>query len=398
MNDIALVDLSACRHWRRSAGFGAARVGIIPAWNAVTLLNPAAAAIWDLLIETRDAGATAAAYARQMPARAHAAEADVGACLDVWQKQGLFHPPAPSDEEWQLKALEDRPLPPGKPVSFRRTVSVAGVPTTLEIEDPTLGEVVADLLVDFTDTDCAPRRVLRSSGPRDVWVLSLDGRPARVATSLPLARGQIVAELVRIAGGDTGWRATVHGAVLSGPSGPVLLAGETGAGKSTLSAGLVALGWRILAEDIAALGDDWAVCPLPFALSIKDGAVDTLAPAFPDLTTARIHQLGPRRVRYQGLPAQARAERPEQPRMVLDVGYTAQMGDRPAEFHRLTALETLGLFMNEESYVGFERDDTGGFLDFVARIPAYRIRYGNIAAAERGIRERLDGHRREAPW
>lgn len=398
MIDTAPADLSACRHWRRSAALGGARVGIIPAWNAVTLLNPAAATIWDLLIETRDAGAAAAAYARHVPARAQAAQADVQACLDVWQKQGLFHPPAPSDEERLLKTLEGLPPPRGEPVSFRRTFFVAGVPTTLEIEDPTLGQVVADLLVDFTDTDSPPQTVLRSSGPQGGWVLSIDGRPARVATNLPLARGQIVAELVRIAGGDAGWRATVHGAVLSGPSGPVLLAGESGAGKSTLSAGLVALGWQILAEDLAAFGDEWTVCPLPFALSIKDGAVATLAPAFPDLTTARAHQLGPRRVRYQGLPARARTERPQRPRMVLDVGYTADMGTGPAEFHRLTELETLGLFMNDESYVGFERDDTSDFLDFVAEIPAYKIRYGTIAAAERGIRERLDRHRREDRW
>ncbi|MEZ5766838.1 MAG: hypothetical protein R3D80_03665 [Paracoccaceae bacterium] len=386
-------DLSACRLWRPSAALGAAWIGIIPAWNAVTLLNPSAAAIWDLLIETGDLAATIRAYAHRRPDRAAMAGADVAACLAAWAAQGMFDPPAPSDEARQLAALPSVPAPrPARP-ALRRTLLVAGRPMVLEIDDPTLAAVVADLTVDFPATDRAAEHVLTSTGPEGGWLLHLDGQPIRWAPHLPMARGQIVAELVRLAGGDRGWRATVHGAVLAGPSGAVFLAGESGAGKSTLSAGLVARGWTILAEDIAAFGEDWRVHPLPFALSIKDGAVAALAQDFPALPGARIHQLGPRRVRYQGLPAAARATRAETPRLILDVQYTAAMGDAPAALEPLTEIEALGLFMNEESYIGFDRDDTGDFLDFIARTPACRLRYGDIAAAERGIRARLHAHR-----
>lgn len=387
------VDLSACGLWRPSAPLGAVRVGIIPAWNAVTLLNPTAATIWDLLIDTRDAAATARGYARRHPDRIDWAQADVSACLVAWDRQGFLRPPEPPQEALLLeKVRHDRPRPAGSP-RFRRTFAVGGIATRLEVEDPALGAVVADLLVDFPDTDQPPQHVLRASCANGIRVLDIDADPVRVAETLPLARGQIVAELVRLAGGETGWRATVHGAVLAGPSGPVFLAGDSGAGKSTLSAGLVALGWRILAEDLAAFGPGWAVCPLPFALSIKDGAVETLSRDYPGLDTARVHRLGPRNVRYQGVPPQARAQHPARPRMFLDVKFSAEMADSDAEMQRLSDIETLGLFMNEESYIGFERDDTGDFLDFIAQTPAYRIRYGTVAAAERGIRSQLDRHR-----
>lgn len=395
MTALDVFDLSACDLWRPSAALGGARVGIIPAWNAVTLLNPAAATIWDLLIDTRDARTTAGVYARRIPERADRAQADVAACLDAWNRQGFLRPPEPSQEAKLLETIRgDRPRRAG-PAWFKRRLSIAGIPVRLEVEDPTLGAVVTDLLVDFTDTEQEPRHVLRATCTEGVWVLDIDGRPARVAPNLPQARGQIVAELVRIAGGDTGWRSTVHGAALTGPSGPVLLAGASGAGKSTLSAGLIARGWRILAEDLAAFGTGWAVCPLPFALSIKDGAVETLSRDFPDLRAARVHQLGPRTVRYQGLPAPARAQHRERPRMILDVHFSPEMNDTPAEMHPLSDIETLALFMNDESYIGFERDDTADFLDFIAHTPAYRIRYGTIAAADRSLRERLDRHRRE---
>lgn len=389
-------DLSACRHWRPSAPLGTAWVGLIPDWNAVSLLNPAAAAIWDLLIERRDRAATVAAYAKRHPARADFARADVDACLDAWQAQGFFQPPPVSEETTALEALTRATYAPPRPrhpaPAYRRTVLCGPVPVRVEVDDPTLAAVIAALLADFPETALPPRHVLRTTGPEDGWVMLEDGRPARLARNLAMARGQIVAELVRIAGADSGWRATIHGAVLSCDAGAVFLAGESGAGKSTLSAGLVARGWRLLAEDLAAFGDAWRVQPLPFALSIKDGAVDALAADFPGLATAPVHRLGPRNVRYQSLPVYARATDPETPGLFLEVRYSPELGTAPPVLDRLTEVEALGLFTNDESYIGFDRDDTGDFLDFIARTPAYRLRHGDTGAAERAIRECLGAH------
>lgn len=395
MTDRNRFDLSACRLWRKSTALGSARVGIIPAWNAVTLLNPAAADIWDLVIDTRDARSVVARYARLWPERADMAQVDVESCLDAWETQGLFRAPEPSPEQRQIQQLTSVPAIRPDEVYFHRTISVAGVPVTLEIVDPALGRAIEDLLVDFPAASPVSAQRLQSTGPDGGWHLTLDGSPLRLAENLVEARGQIVAELVRLAGGDKTWLATAHGAVLTGPSGPVFLAGSTGAGKSTLSAGLIALGWEILAEDIAAFDAALNVCPMPFALSIKEGAVGVLAGSFPDLPSARVHPLGPRRVRYQRLSAQSRAKRPERPRLILDVRYVPDMDAETATVQPLSPIETLNLFMNEESYVDFERDDAQEFLTFVEGTPAYWIRYGSIAAAERAIRERLDRHRKE---
>lgn len=382
-------DLSACRAWRASVAFGGAHVGIIPAWNALTLLNPAAALIWDLLAETRDRAATAKGYALGRPDRAAAAQADVAACIDAWDARGLFRKPEPSKEDALLATLSPRMPPAGRPAAFDRVLDVAGVPARVEIDDPDLAAIAGDMLVDVPDTARTPQRHLRVAGDGGLWVLGIDARPSRAATDRVMARGQLVAELVRLAAGDHGWRATIHGAVLSGPAGAVFLAGASGAGKTTLAAGLIASGWRMLAEDIAAFGPGWTVCPMPFALSIKEGAVPLLLPAYPGLANARIHPLGARRVRYQGLGPRGRATTPERPRIILDVGYSADHGDGPAAVERLTAIETLELFLNEESYIDFERDDPEGFLDFVGATPGWRIRYGTRAAAESAILEAL---------
>lgn len=404
MTGATAYELAACHTWQKSTALGDVRVGIIPAWNAVALLNPAAALIWDLLIDTGDRDATVARYARALPERAASAATDVAACLEAWDRQGLFRAPDPSPEQHMLSALEGRRMRDVGSPGYCRTLRVADVPVTLEIEDPTLAGIVAGLLADFpgADRDCAPRedtvaaQRLTATGPQGGWVLSLDGAPRRVAENLVAARGQIVAELVRLAAGPGGWLATIHGAALTGPSGPVFLAGSSGAGKSTLAAGLVALGWQILAEDVAGFDAAMAVHPLPFALSIKEGSVATLAADFPTLASAPVHALGPRRVRYQSLPAESRATRAERPRLILEVAYTADLGAGAVDLVRLSPVETLALFMNEESFVDFERDDATAFFDFVEHTPAYRIRYGSIAAAERAIRDRLDALRRDA--
>lgn len=385
-------DLSACNLWRPSIAFGGAHIGIIPAWNAVALLNPAAALIWDLLCKTCDADATATAYATECPERARQASADVTACISAWDAQGLFRAPAPSEETLLLQDIGAEPGRAGADVALRRVISVGDIPTLLEVEDPELANVVDGLLIDFSDTDAVPHRHLRASRPNGGWLLSIDGVPTRAAPNLVLARGQIVAELVRVAAGETGWRAIVHGAVLSGASGAIFLAGASGAGKSTLSAGLVARGWRILAEDLAAFGPGWTVCPLPFALSIKEGAVDALRAAYPDLAGATVHELGPRRIRYQSVPAPQRATEPERPRMIFEVCYSPDMGKAPATYERLTAIDALALFMNEESFIDFEREDSMGFLDLVEHTPAYRIRYGSTDMAAQCIADLMRSH------
>lgn len=396
MTDERRPDLSVCRLWQKSTSLGDARIGIIPAWNAVTLLNPSAAGIWDLLIETGDAIAAARAYTDLVPARAATATADVMACIEAWARQGLFDPPPAPPEQSALDRLEAHPVSrPGQPV-FRRAFAISRTTVRLEIVDPTLAAVIEDLLVDFPETDVPPAHHLEAIGPAEGWYLLRDGAPVRFARSLVEARGQIVAELVRLAGGDAGWLATAHGAALVGSPGAVFLAGRSGAGKSTLSAGLVARGWAILAEDIAAFDADCAVSPMPFALSIKDGAVPALADAFPGLSRARVHTLGPRRVRYQDVPAPGRARRPERPGLILDVRYTPELGDGPARLRGLAPIETLGLFLNEESYVDFEHPDAARFLAFVEATPAFEIRYGRIAEAERAMCDRLDRHRERA--
>jgi hypothetical protein len=93
--------------------------------------------------------------------------------------------------------------------------------------------------------------------------------------------------------------AVAHGAAVDVSGRAVMLAGGTGAGKSTLVLGLAACGFEHLSDDfipLSAAGGD--VHAFPLAASVKAGSWPILADDFPCLGTSRVFAFAERRVRY----------------------------------------------------------------------------------------------------
>lgn len=69
----------------------------------------------------------------------------------------------------------------------------------------------------------------------------------------------------------------LHAAVFGGPSGVVVLCGDTGAGKSTISAAAARRGWWHLSDDLALVDvSHGAVTPYPRPLMLRAGSQDVL--------------------------------------------------------------------------------------------------------------------------
>ncbi|WP_157503083.1 phosphoenolpyruvate carboxykinase (ATP) [Mangrovimonas xylaniphaga] len=80
------------------------------------------------------------------------------------------------------------------------------------------------------------------------------------------------------------WLGTFHASTLGNGKEAIMLIGDSGNGKSTLSALLMAHGLDIISDDITAmLADNLHVYRNPNAISIKQGAVKILKPFFPDM-------------------------------------------------------------------------------------------------------------------
>ncbi len=76
---------------------------------------------------------------------------------------------------------------------------------------------------------------------------------------------------------------SLHAAVLEKNGRAVLLPGEPGAGKSTLTAALALAGWRLLSDEIALLRlEDGLLLPLARPVNLKSASIDIIRARFPE--------------------------------------------------------------------------------------------------------------------
>jgi len=74
----------------------------------------------------------------------------------------------------------------------------------------------------------------------------------------------------------------LHAAVLERHGKAVILPGDPGAGKSTLTAALTLSGWRLLSDEITLIDrDDGLIVPLARPVSLKNQSIDIVRAAFP---------------------------------------------------------------------------------------------------------------------
>ena len=87
---------------------------------------------------------------------------------------------------------------------------------------------------------------------------------------------------------ENDWMAVLHAAGISNGTNCLMFLGDSGNGKSTLSAILMANGLDVLADDFLPIeSKSELVCHFPAAISIKEKAFELLIPKYPQLKQAR---------------------------------------------------------------------------------------------------------------
>jgi len=74
----------------------------------------------------------------------------------------------------------------------------------------------------------------------------------------------------------------IHAAMLERKGRGVILVGDPGAGKSTLSAALMEEGWRLLSDEITVIGADRRLQPVPRPVSLKNRSIELIQKRYPD--------------------------------------------------------------------------------------------------------------------
>jgi len=86
---------------------------------------------------------------------------------------------------------------------------------------------------------------------------------------------------------ENDWMAVMHASAISDGENCILFAGDSGSGKSTAAAILMASNFHLIADDFVPIDTSCEIKYFPAALSVKKQALNVLSKKFPELNTAK---------------------------------------------------------------------------------------------------------------
>jgi hypothetical protein len=173
------------------------------------------------------------------------------------------------------------------------------------------------------------------------------------------------------------WCAFVHSGCVAKNNKAIILAAPSGSGKSTLTAYLVHCGFDYLSDDLVPITrNSSAITPWPLPISVKTGAVKTLAAYYPKLKNQAD-------VQPQYLIQNSTFMDPMPQAAVLV--FPKYVAGSKTIFEDITVTEALTKLMEDRIHFGYPVDDknVSHFVDLIARIPRKSLEYSNLEEAEK---------------
>lgn len=293
-----------------------------PRRRTLHALNPTARLVWASCTGDRDAAGVLQAVAAASGMDPADIADDVTRTIDDLIANGLLEPstagpevpdptstpragPSPpgSDERAGRASSGPPPAPRSEPTA-RGThrvddgaLVVRMLERTVSIHCPDAGVAarLADVLGAVTVEGPADHHyaLVPTHGARR-WALHVDDTSVRSPTALEGALGHLVWHLNHEAVSTAETSLLLHAGAVAGQLGVVAIAGQPDAGKSTLTAALVASGMAYVTDEATAIDlDDLRVTPYPKPISLDRAALDLLADTTgPRVDHARAHAVG----------------------------------------------------------------------------------------------------------
>jgi hypothetical protein len=200
-----------------------------------------------------------------------------------------------------------------------------------------------------------------------------DGLRFAVEPLVTGARAVLLQEITRLAVPGRDFPVILHAGAIGTEKACVILAGASFSGKSTLCVSLMLSGLLCYSDDSAAFTQDFEVAGMPFAISLREGS----------------WPLFPKSYRTRFLPSNLNATTPTAPPIALIfVNYQADAQgtilDPIQPFDALVAIQQSGF------WVEHSQQAIRSFLDWICKVPIYRLTYSDLAAATQTVRDLLD--------
>ena len=170
-----------------------------------------------------------------------------------------------------------------------------------------------------------------------------------------------------------------HAAVLGKDETTIVFPDETGSGKTTIAAALMAHGWQFFSDEIAVLNvESLCVSPLPLPISIKPGSVGPLSRYYPELSEFTVYQRADgKMVRYLSPSTKNLIETLENS---ASVNYLVFPEYKQGTENRLNTLNKFEV-MQRLAITGSSNQDIKAMIDLVEKSPCYEIVYSDLPKA-----------------
>ena len=192
-----------------------------------------------------------------------------------------------------------------------------------------------------------------------------------------LFKGKVFFEMMNKAyqKSEDDWMALLHGSAISNGKECIIVAGDSGAGKSTTTALLLANGFHFLSDDFVAVSaNDSKVYAFPTAISIKRGAVNKLSTAFPEILNAKEYYYPElnKHVRYLAPKHAAKADVQKMPvKAIIYVHFNANATFHFGALNNASALQKL----IPDSWISPRHENAKRFLNWGAEMQFYNLNY-----------------------
>ena len=178
------------------------------------------------------------------------------------------------------------------------------------------------------------------------------------------ARAILLQELTRLAVPNRDFLLILHAGAVGTQDACVILAGASFSGKSTLCAALMQSGLLCYSDDSACLTTDFEVAGMPFALSLREGSWHL----FPNLERPRF------------IPSNLNGTSPTAPPVAL-IFVDYQPDAVATTFEPVPTFDALVALQESGFWVEHSKPTITAFLDWISRLPIYRLRYSKINEA-----------------
>lgn len=207
-----------------------------------------------------------------------------------------------------------------------------------------------------------------------------------------LLQGQFALQLINVLyqKDEPDWIATFHASTVCNNKEAIMIIGDSGNGKSTLSAVLMAHGFDVLADDFTPLSaKNSEVYRFPSGISVKAGAFDMLQPLFPDFDQFPLYRSTSKPVDIKYIPPIKRFGEAASHLPCHKIVYVKYHTQVPSAL-KAVAIDRILQTLIPESWLSPLASNAELFLDWLKDVQCYELSYSDNSFAVAQFKKLFD--------